>query len=136
MNITKNIINDLLPLYCSEECSNDTKLLVEEYLQKNPELKQQAKQFSQNLFLNHIPQNLNKEDEMKSLVKTQRILKSRSYIMGLAIFFSLAPFSFFYIHGKFYSVITDSPVSALIYSSIGICFWITYFIIKRRTNSL
>jgi len=136
MNVTKNIITDLLPLYFSEECSDDTKLLVEEYLQKNPELKQQAKNLSQNPFPDHIPQILKKEDEMRSLVKTRRLLKWRSSVMALAIFFSIAPFSFAYVQGKFYSMISESPTSALIYGGIGICFWITYFVIKRRTNSV
>lgn len=136
MNITKNIIIDLLPLYYSEECSNDTKLLVEEYLQKNPEFKQQGKHFSQNSFPNNIPQNLNKEDEMKSLVKTRRLLKWRSSVMALAIFFSIAPFSFGYVQGKFYSMISESPTYALIYGSIGICLWIAYFVMKQKMNNL
>jgi hypothetical protein len=136
MNVTKNIITDLLPLYYAEECSDDTKLLVEEYLQKNPELKQQAKNFSQHPLPNHIPLSLNKEDEMKSLVKTRRLLKWRSSVMALAIFFSIAPFSFCYVDGKFHSMIAESPTSALIYGGIGICSWIAYFIVKRRTNSL
>ena len=37
MNITKNIINDLIPLYFANECSADTRALVEEYLQQYPE---------------------------------------------------------------------------------------------------
>jgi hypothetical protein len=136
MNVTKNIITDLLPLYYAEECSEDTKRLVEEYLQKNPEMKEQAKYFSQNPLPNQGPQHLTNNDEMKSLKKTRRLLKWRSSVMALAIFFSIAPFSFAYVQGKFYSMISESPVSALIYGGIGICFWITYFVVKRRTNSL
>ena len=37
MNITKNIINDLIPLYFANECSADTRALVDEYLQQDPE---------------------------------------------------------------------------------------------------
>ena len=36
MNVTKDIINDLIPLYVANECSADTRALVEEYLQRNP----------------------------------------------------------------------------------------------------
>ena len=107
-----------------------------EYLQKNPEMKEQAKYYSQSPLPNQVPQHLTNNDEMKSLKKTRRLLKWRSSVMALAIFFSIAPFSFAYVQGKFYSMISESPVSALIYGGIGICFWITYFAIKRRTKSL
>ena len=37
MNVTKDIINDLIPLYVANECSADTRALVDEYLQRNPQ---------------------------------------------------------------------------------------------------
>ena len=37
MNVTKDVINDLYPLYVEKECSADTRALVEEYLQRNPQ---------------------------------------------------------------------------------------------------
>ena len=36
MNVTKDIISDLIPLYAANECSADTRALVEEYLRGNP----------------------------------------------------------------------------------------------------
>ena len=36
MKVTKEIISDLIPLYAANECSADTRALVEEYLQQNP----------------------------------------------------------------------------------------------------
>jgi hypothetical protein len=136
MNITKNIITDLLPLYYSEECSDDTKLLVEEFLQKNPEFKQQAIHFSQNPFPSHIPQSLNKEDEMKSLLKTRRLLKWRSYLMGFAIFFSCATFSFVYDQGNIHWIVLSSLNATLFYGTLGIGFWVAYFITRRITGDL
>ncbi len=137
MNVTKNIITDLLPLYYAEECSEDTKRLVEEYLQKNPELKEQAKYYSQNPLPKQVPQSLNKNDEMKSLVKTRKLLKVRSFVMGLAILCSLAPFSFHVTEGKFYwLMLTTSTGSALIYGIIAIISWTVYFTLKRKTNSV
>lgn len=37
MNITKNVINDLFPLYAANECSPDTRAPVDEYLKSNPQ---------------------------------------------------------------------------------------------------
>jgi len=136
MNVTRDVITDLLPLYYSKECSRDTKLLVEEYLRTNPDFEEQMELLSQNPFPGSIPQQLNKEDEMKSLTKTQRLLKWRSYVMGFAIFFSLAPFSFLYTQGKLYMLLLESPPIALIYGILGIALWVIYFVIKRRTSDL
>jgi len=38
MNVTRNVILDLLPAYVSGEASTDTKVLVEEFLLNDPEL--------------------------------------------------------------------------------------------------
>ena len=37
MNITKDVVMDLLPLYLSDEASPDTKELIEEFERQNPE---------------------------------------------------------------------------------------------------
>ena len=38
MEITRNVIEDLLPLYLADEASADTRMLVGEYLKTDPEL--------------------------------------------------------------------------------------------------
>src|SRR4029077_7540453 len=38
MNITRDVINDLWPVYAAGEASADTRLLVEEFLRQNPEV--------------------------------------------------------------------------------------------------
>ena len=38
MEVTKDVILDLLPLYSADEASADTRALVEEYLAAHPEL--------------------------------------------------------------------------------------------------
>lgn len=136
MNITRDVIKDLLPLYFSEECSNDTKQLVEEYLKSNPDFEKQVKQFSRNPLPNSFPQTLEKEVEMKSLLKARRLLKIRSYLMGFAIFFTLVPFSFIFIQGNFYWLLREAPASALIYAILGAGFWVGYFIVKRKGSDL
>ena len=44
MEITRNVILDLLPLYSADEVSADTRALVEKYLETDPELVNIAKQ--------------------------------------------------------------------------------------------
>ncbi len=44
MEITRNVILDLLPLYSANEVSADTRALVEKYLESDPDLVNVAKQ--------------------------------------------------------------------------------------------
>ena len=44
MEITRNVILDLLPLYLADEVSADTRALVEKYLETDPELANIAEQ--------------------------------------------------------------------------------------------
>ena len=37
MNVTKEVITDLFPLFVANECSQDSRALVEQYLQENPD---------------------------------------------------------------------------------------------------
>ena len=46
MNITKNVVLDLLPVYLAGEASDDTRRLVEEYLTRDPDLAQRVRQHS------------------------------------------------------------------------------------------
>ena len=50
MNVTREVILDLLPVYLSGEASPDTRSLIEEYMKQDPELAQRIRlQWSDNL---------------------------------------------------------------------------------------
>lgn len=135
MNVTREIITDLLPVYYSDECSRDSKLLVEEFFRTNPEFERQARELRIS-FPSTIPNGLSKEDEMKSLGKTRRMLRLRSSIMGFAIFCTLAPFSFIYTQGKFYWLLSESPSSSVLYGVGAVALWLLYALLKRKTSDL
>ncbi len=44
MNVTKDVVLDLLPVYLAGEASADTRALVEEYLARDPDLAQRIRQ--------------------------------------------------------------------------------------------
>ena len=73
-------------------------------------------------------------DEVKSLHEVRRRLRVRSWLMGVAIFFSLAPFSFLHTRGKTYWLFAESPVAAMVYGVFAIVAWIIYAIIQRRST--
>lgn len=44
MRVTRDVVLDLLPLYAAGEVSADTRALVEEFLEQDPELRRQAEE--------------------------------------------------------------------------------------------
>jgi anti-sigma factor RsiW len=49
MTISRDVILDLLPLYFSNEASQDTRALIEEHLERDPDLAKLAKQWQDRL---------------------------------------------------------------------------------------
>lgn len=135
MNVTTEVITDLLPVYFAKECSKDTKLLVEEFFKANPEFERHAGEL-RSPFPNTIPPALDKEDAIRLLGKIRWLLKVRSYIMAFAILCSLAPFSFTFTEGKFYWFYAGSPNTAIIYGVAAVVLWVSYAVIKRKTSDL
>ena len=136
MNITSEVITDLLPLYFSGECSADSKALVDDYFTSHPKFAEQAKRIAHNPVPVAIPHPLTDRDEMSALKRTRRRIKRRSYLMGFAIFCSLAPFSFIYTNGKFYWLMSESPTSAVVYLILGAALWVGYFVSKYRSRDI
>ena len=135
MNITKNVINDLFPLYAANECSPDTRALVDEYLKSNPQQAQELKRVMNTPMLG-TPLPAASLDEARSLRETRRRLRRRSWVLGFAIFFSLAPFSFFAGSNQTWWMLRDAPKSALAYGAVAILGWIVYAIQRSRSRAL
>lgn len=49
MTVTRNVIYDLLPAYFAGEVSADTRTLVDEFLESDPELRRMADRFRERL---------------------------------------------------------------------------------------
>lgn len=75
MEITRNVILDLLPLYLANEVSPDTRALVEKYLETDMELSELAnKQKLVMGFSGDIPIPLTEEDKLKAYKKSKWLL--------------------------------------------------------------
>jgi ferric-dicitrate binding protein FerR (iron transport regulator) len=135
MNITKDVIIDLYPLYAERECSSDTRALVEAYLQRNPQDAEELRQ-TMGAKLPATPPSARNLEEMKSFREARRRVRSRAVLMGLAIFFSLCPFSVFTDGKRTHWLLLDSPGAACIYGGIGMVLWIAYIIMRKRANAL
>jgi hypothetical protein len=135
MKVTKEIIDDLIPLYVANECSGDTRMLVEEYLQQNPRQAEELRQIMSTPLPGAVPP-AKDLGETRAFREARRRLRRRTWLMGVAIFFSLAPFSFLCTDGRLWWFLRDAPRSALVYAAVGVVFWIVYLVERRRARSL
>jgi len=83
MEITRAVVKDLLPLYLADEVSADTRALVEQFLQTDPELAALAKAWASAESMAEIPVPLSKEAEMETYKEVRRWMVVRT--LGLAM---------------------------------------------------
>jgi hypothetical protein len=140
MNITREVILDLLPLYLSGEASPATRALVEEYMKQDAELAQRIRlQWADN-FAKAVPSALPPDLELRSLRRTRSLLGLQRWLFGFGIFFAAMSLSnessFEGAHLKeFHFLLRDYPVELGICVVLGLACWIAYFTIRRRLRS-
>lgn len=89
MEITRNVILDLLPLFLADEVSADTRALVKEYLETDPELADIANQTETMELPKDIPIPLTEEDKMEAYREAKRFIFLRTAILAISISFTV-----------------------------------------------
>ncbi len=84
MEINRNVILDLLPLYIAGEVSPETRDFVDQYLENDPELAKIAQKFSTSELLKDIPIPINKEREMEAYQQA-KLQQRRQIIILVAV---------------------------------------------------
>ena len=140
MNVTREVILDLLPVYLAGEASPATRALIEEYMEQDPELAQRIRlQWADNLG-KIAPSALPPDLELRSLHRTRALLGWQRWLLGLAIFFSALSLSnessFEGGHIKeFHFLLHNYPVAFLLCLTLGLGCWIAYFSLRRRLRT-
>jgi anti-sigma factor RsiW len=127
LNVTRDVITDLIPLYVSGEASADSRALVETFLAQDPEFARWVNDSRDRLLAVDAPTILTKDKEMKSLETTKRTLRWHGALFGFAIFLSFLPFG---IHGDARGVRwlwTEFPAGAIIAALLACVAWAVYF---------
>lgn len=140
MNITREVVTDLLPIYFSGEASSDTKSLVEEYFHDNPDFERMARSAGTPLeTLRTAPAvAAGSEKEKRDLESVRCGIDRRKWLFGLSLFLTLSPFWFYLTHGHLASLIVgDNLWKAVFDWSMAAVFWFLYFVhLRRRAGSL
>ena len=82
MEITRDIVLDLLPLYLADELSDDSRRVVEGYLKDDPKLSRQVEDLGA-MSTNDVPVPIQKEREMEAYRKVRRLMVLKT--LGLAV---------------------------------------------------
>jgi len=131
MEVTRDIVIDLLPLYQSGEASKDTRAAIDEFLRKDPSLAQMASQDPGTI----VPATGASELERRTIARTRAAIRRRSWILGAAIWFSLLPFSFAFRDGRVtFFMLRDQPESMLLLL-IATVLWFLYARITRSIRT-
>lgn len=89
MEITRDVILDLLPLYLANEVSEDSRRLIEHFLAADPQLAKLVEKTAVTPLPDEPPSHLNKDTEMKKFEKTKDYLFQRNLFLLLAILFTM-----------------------------------------------
>ena len=83
MKVTREVINDLWPVYAADEASADTRALVEEFLRQDPEFAGLLQGCGEEGLLRHVIPTLPPDREAQALRRTKRLLR-RGIHLGAA----------------------------------------------------
>jgi hypothetical protein len=123
MNVTREVISDLWPVYASGEASADTRALVEAFLHEDPEFAELLRGRGEEDLLRHDVPRLPPDREAQALLRTKRVLHGWDWLLFLAILFSGFAFG---------RIVSDtswdvSPVNFIVTATIAGAFWVAFF---------
>lgn len=140
MNVTREVVTDLLPIYFSGEASGDTKVLVEDYFREDPDFERVARSAATPLETLRVaaPIAAGPEKEKRDLESVLWGLRRRKWLFAVSLFLTLAPLSFHFTDGHIVSLmVRDSPWHAAFDWSLAAVLWFLYFArLRWRTASL
>ncbi len=91
MNISKNVIRDLLPVYVAGEASVETRALVDVALAEDEELRAEVGELGT---MPPLPNPATPPDlGVAALKHTQRLLRQRTFLVGFSYFFTMLTFA-------------------------------------------
>lgn len=136
VNITREVISDLLPLYFSGEVSDDTARLVEAYFAQDPEFAGRARTLSESSGIGApaiaAPE---AESEKRALESARRFLRNRAIVLACALALLLAPLSFTFDGGGIrWWMLRDKPLPAVLLFLAGLVCWLLHAMMGYRAR--
>ena len=130
MNITREVVKDLLTVYLAGEANADTRALVEEWLRTDPDLARQVEQARRTV----LPEVAVPPPTIEKLVldRTRRRWRWRSILLGAAIYFSTLPLTVTFNRSGFQGFLFEDWSERIVLMVIAAALWAVYFGPSRR----
>ena len=140
MTISRNVIQDLIPLYLADEASPDSRALIEKFLAGDSGLSAEVARLKSSSTNQTVTggnfMSLPQDHEAQTLARTRSALAHRSWNLGLAIAFTLFPFSFIFAGGHVeWMLLRDVPSAAMASWAVAAGFWVGFVIHARRLRA-
>jgi anti-sigma factor RsiW len=130
MNVTRNVVNDLLTIYLAGEAHADTTAFVEEWLRADPDLARKVEQ-ARNSSLPDVPVQP-PTVEKRALDRTRRRWRLRMIVLGTAIYFSTLPLTVTFNRSGFQGLLIHDWPERIVLVVVAAALWATYFVLSRR----
>jgi anti-sigma factor RsiW len=141
MNVTEDVVRDLLPLYFEGEASADSRAVIESWFARDPAFARAARRGADAIGalgqMEAAP--LDEAGVREALKRMHRIARAREIALGLAGGLTLLPFLLGGLALLFPARMALDPRAGL--SALLACFglaalsWLAYFHVRRRTGS-
>ena len=137
MNVTVNVITDLLPLYLAGEASADTRALLEEYLRQHPAFAASVQAHAQRsaAMLAALPMAPPPDHERATLEKSRKFARTRSQVLAFSLACTLIPLAFSFKNGAVqWIMLRDNPTMAVLFFVAAAACWLAYVMMGRRVQ--
>jgi hypothetical protein len=133
MNVTRDVVKDLLTVYLAGEASPDTRAFVEDYLRSDQALAREVESArAGSLGLPPTPPPA-PDAGKQALDATRQLLKTRTSTLVVAAVFTLLPLTFVFHDSRItFVLIRDAPVIGLTWWATAAVMWTWHVIVRRR----
>ncbi len=133
MNVTRNVVEDLLAVYLAGDASADTRALVEEWLRTDAALARRVEEARRGTL---PPVALpDPSIETRALVRTRRQLRWRAVLLGVAIYVSTLPLTVTFNRSGFSGLLIHDWTERIVLIALAIVLWVVYFKWSRKTRA-
>ena len=131
MNISRDIVKDLITVYLAGDASADTRAFVESYLKTDPELSRDVEAARGTTL--ELPEARMPTAEKQALEATRQQLKNRTSTLVVAMVFTVLPLTFAF-HGTTitFLLIRDAPLIGVAWWVTAAIMWIWHVWLRRR----
>lgn len=135
MNVTRDVVRDLLTVYLAGEASPDTKAFVEEYLKTDDELAREADAARAGHLAMPETGPPARSSGKEALDATRKLLRGRTATFAVGLLFTLLPLSFAFEGSRItFLLIRDAPTIGLAWWATAAVLWVWHARVRRRLS--